>query len=35
MTALHLLIVDDSADDAELMVRALRRAGVVPTYERV
>ena len=35
MTALHLLIVEDSADDAELMVRALRRAGVDPTYERV
>jgi CheY-like chemotaxis protein len=35
MTALHLLIVDDSADDAELMVLALRRAGVDPTYERV
>jgi len=35
MTALHLLIVDDSADDAELMVRALRRDGVDPTYERV
>jgi PAS domain S-box-containing protein len=35
MTALHLLIVDDSAEDAELMVLALRRAGVDPTYERV
>ncbi|HVB79598.1 MAG TPA: response regulator [Candidatus Binataceae bacterium] len=35
MTELHLLIVEDSADDAELMVQALRRAGVNPTYERV
>ncbi len=35
MTALHLLIVDDSMDDAELIVRELRRAGVVATYERV
>ena len=35
MTAINLLIVEDSADDAELMVRALRRAGVDPTYERV
>ena len=31
----QLLIVEDSADDAELMVRALRRAGCDPTYERV
>ena len=35
MTAIKLLIVEDSSDDAELMVRALRRAGVDPTYERV
>ena len=35
MTAINLLIVEDSADDAELMVRALRRAGVDPAYERV
>jgi len=35
MTPLHVLLVEDSADDAELMVRALRRAGVDPTYERV
>jgi two-component system sensor histidine kinase/response regulator len=35
MTAINLLIVEDSADDAELMVRVLRQAGVAPTYERV
>ncbi|MGZ6228273.1 MAG: response regulator [Candidatus Binataceae bacterium] len=35
MTAINLLIVEDSANDAELMVRALRRAGVDPAYERV
>jgi two-component system, sensor histidine kinase and response regulator len=35
MTELHLLVVEDSPDDAELMVRALRRAGIDPTYERV
>ncbi len=35
MSALRVLIVEDSADDAELMVRALRRAGIDPTYERV
>jgi DNA-binding NtrC family response regulator len=35
MSAMQLLIVEDSADDAELMVRALRRAGCDPTYERV
>ena len=35
MTAINLLIIEDSTDDAELMVRALRRAGVDPAYERV
>ena len=35
MSAMQLLIVEDSADDAELMIRALRRAGCDPTYERV
>jgi PAS domain S-box-containing protein len=35
MTTLHVLIVEDSADDTELMVRALRRARIDPTYERV
>jgi PAS domain S-box-containing protein len=35
MSAMQLLIVEDSADDAELMIRALRRAGCDPTFERV
>jgi len=35
MNPLHILIVEDSADDAELMIRALRRTGSAPTYERV
>jgi PAS domain S-box-containing protein len=35
MSAMQLLIVEDSADDAELMIRALRRAGCDPDYERV
>ena len=35
MNPLHVLIVEDSADDAELMVRALRRTGNATTYERV
>jgi len=35
MNPLHVLIVDDSADDAELMARALRRTGSATTYERV
>ncbi len=35
MSALRLLIVEDSADDAELIVRTLRRAGCDLTYERV
>jgi PAS domain S-box-containing protein len=33
--ALRLLIVEDVEDDAQLIVRALRRAGHDPTYERV
>ena len=32
---LRLLLVEDSADDAELMLRELRRAGYDPTCERV
>src|SRR5213076_73424 len=32
---LRVLIVEDSATDAELMLRALRQAGVDPTHERV
>jgi PAS domain S-box-containing protein len=32
---MRLLIVEDSSDDAELVVRALRRAGCDLTYERV
>jgi len=35
MNPLHVLIVEDSADDAELMVRALRREGRATNYERV
>ena len=35
MKPLQVLIIEDSADDAELMVRALRRAGHSTTYERV
>jgi PAS domain S-box-containing protein len=31
----HILIVEDSADDAELAARALRRGGCELTYERV
>jgi two-component system, sensor histidine kinase and response regulator len=33
--AMRLLIVEDSSDDAELAVRALRRAGCEPSYLRV
>jgi len=33
--ALRVLIVDDSRDDAELMVRALRQDGFLPVYARV
>jgi CheY-like chemotaxis protein len=32
---LRVLIVDDSADDAELIVDALRRGGYCPLYRRV
>jgi two-component system sensor histidine kinase/response regulator len=35
VNAMRLLIVEDSSDDAELAVRALRRAGCNPTYLRV
>ncbi len=35
MSALRLLVVEDSADDAELIVRTLRRAGFDLTCERV
>ncbi len=34
-TPLKLLIVEDSQDDAELMVRQLRRAGFEPIWKRV
>jgi diguanylate cyclase (GGDEF)-like protein len=34
-TQLRALIVEDSADDAELLVRELRRSGYEVTYERV
>ena len=32
---LHILIIDDSEDDAILMVRALEKDGLKLTYERV
>ena len=32
---LHVLIVEDSEDDARLLVRAMRRGGFEPVYERV
>ena len=32
---IRVLLVEDSPDDAELTVRALRRGGLDPTYERV
>jgi two-component system sensor histidine kinase EvgS len=32
---LRLLLVEDSADDAELLVRLLRRAGYAPAFRRV
>ena len=32
---LRLLLVEDSADDADLILRELRRAGYDPTCERV
>jgi PAS domain S-box-containing protein len=34
-TPLRVLIVEDSADDAELVLHALRRGGYAPTCERV
>jgi signal transduction histidine kinase/DNA-binding response OmpR family regulator len=34
-TSLRVLIVEDSEDDALLLVRALRRGGYDPTFERV
>ena len=33
--SIRVLIIEDSPDDAELTVRALRRGGFDPTYERV
>ena len=33
--ALRVLIVEDSQDDAELVMRALRRGGLAPVWERV
>jgi CheY-like chemotaxis protein len=35
MTALRLLLVEDSEDDAELVVRALKRGGYDVRHERV
>ena len=35
MTTLRVLIVEDSVPDAELMLRALRGAGLEPVHERV
>lgn len=34
-TPLRVLVVDDSEDDAKLMVRELKRGGYAPSYERV
>ncbi len=34
-TPLHIIIIEDSADDATLLERALRRAGFEPTSKRV
>ena len=34
-TPLRTLIVEDSDDDTELLVRELRRAGYQPTFQRV
>ena len=33
--ALHVLLVEDSEDDAALMIRELRRGGYEPIWERV
>jgi PAS domain S-box-containing protein len=35
LTSLNILIVEDSPDDAELMLAQLRRHGFVPTWRRV
>jgi PAS domain S-box-containing protein len=35
ITAINVLIVEDSQDDEDLLVRELRRAGFVPTWKRV
>src|SRR5262245_28800728 len=32
---LHVLIVEDSQDDADLLLRSLRRGGYTPIYEQV
>ena len=32
---LHVLLIEDSEDDAALVMRALRRGGYDPTFERV
>src|SRR6266566_2408417 len=34
-SALRVLIVEDSDDDSELLLRELRRGGYAPAYERV
>ena len=34
-TPLHVLLVEDSEDDAILVLRELRRGGYEPTFERV
>ncbi len=34
-TSLRVLIVEDSADDAELLVRAVRQSGYEPAFDRV
>jgi len=35
LTPIRALIVEDSEDDAELLLRELRRAGYAPDYRRV
>ena len=35
LESLQVLIVEDNPDDAELMVRELRRAGFAPEWRRV
>src|SRR5262245_44747961 len=35
VTPLHILIVEDSEDDAQLLLHALRKGGYDPIYERV